>query len=208
MKPLTIGMTIPFGQYLWRILDIKGQNALLITDSIVTQQPFHNTFGEVTWATSHIRQYLNTTFFMTFSASEREQIQPVGLKNNDNPWYGSKGGEDTFDHVFLLSLEEAVCHHFGDSRMNLENRSEKQRYWFQKKDPNNIKRRAKLDDAVWWWWLRTSGRDNKRAVYIHGDGNVGIQGNGTFRYNSNTIHPLTGDNSGGVRPALWVKLNS
>ena len=30
--------------------------------------------------------------------------------------------------------------------------------------------------------------------------------NGTFRYSSNTIHPSTGDNSGGVRPALWLSL--
>ncbi|MCG8685316.1 MAG: hypothetical protein MI892_10600, partial [Desulfobacterales bacterium] len=51
---------------------------------------------------------------------------------------------------------------------------------------------------VWWWWLRSPGRDNRRAVYIHGDGYIGIQGNGPFRYNSSTIHPSTGDNSGGV----------
>lgn len=95
---------------------------------------------------------------------------------------------------------------FGDSSKNLENRSSKQRYWFHKKDINNNKRRSSFEGYIWWWWLRSSGRDNRRAVYIHGDGNIGIQGNGTFRYSSNTIHPLTGDNSGGVRPALWLSL--
>lgn len=39
-----------------------------------------------------------------------------------------------------------------------------------------------------------------------GDGNIGIQGNGTFKYNSKTIHPITKNNSGGVRPVLWLKL--
>lgn len=30
----------------------------------------------------------------------------------------------------------------------------------------------------------------------------GIQGNGTFKYSSNMIHPLTKNNSGGIRLAL------
>jgi len=59
---------------------------------------------------------------------------------------------------------------------------------------------------IWWLLLRSPGRANRRAVYILGEGNKGIQGNGTFRYNSNIIHPLTGDNYGGIRPALWLKL--
>lgn len=112
---------------------------------------------------------------------------------------------DTWDYIFLLNIEEVVCKYFGDSSKNLENRRAKQRYWFQRKDKNNNKRRSTLYGDV-WWWLRSPGRDNRRAVYIHGDGNIGIQGNGTFRYSSNIINSSTGDNSGGVRPALWLNL--
>lgn len=39
--------------------------------------------------------------------------------------------------------------------------------------------------------LGPPGRDQRRAIYIHGDGNIGIQGNGTYKYSSNTIHPIT-----------------
>lgn len=127
-------------------------------------------------------------------------------KNHDNQWYGSRGGEDTHDYIFLLSIEEAVCKYFGDSSKYLENRRPKQRYWFQNKDENNNKRIAGFEGYTWWWWLRSPGRLNRGAAYIHGDGNIGIQGNGTFRYNSKTIHPITGENFGGVRPALWLKL--
>lgn len=200
------GDNITFDRYEWRVLDIQNHAALIITESIIAQRAYHNRPGDVTWADCELRAYLNGAFYDTFSEASRSRIMAVTTQNSDNPWYGAKGGEDTQDHLFLLSTEESVCKYFGDSRKNLESRSAKQRYWFQKKDENNSKRRAALGGSIWWWWLRSPGRDNKRAVYIHGDGNLGIQGNGTFRYSSNTIHPSTGDNSGGVRPALWFKL--
>lgn len=206
MMELHTGAVMPFGGFDWRILDIQGNAALMITEHIIGQHPYHNRAGDVTWADCFLREYLNGAFYHKFTEAEQSRIIPVWNKNNDNQWYGSRGGEDTRDSIFLLGMEEAVCKYFGDSRRNLENRSAKQRYWFQRKDINNKRRRATFDGCGWWWWLRSPGRDNKRAVYIHGDGNIGIQGNGTFRYSSSTIHPSTGDNSGGVRPALWLSL--
>lgn len=203
---MRIGDVIPFDRYSWRVLDSKEGAALLLTEEIVAQQPYHNRPGEVTWADSALRAYLNGPFYQAFAEENRSKILPVTNHNPDNPWYGAEGGEDSMDCIFLLSLEETVCQYFGDSGKNLANRSPKQRYWFQKKDENNAKRRARYDGHPWWWWLRTPGRDNRRAVYIHGDGNIGIQGNGTYKYSSKTTHPLTGENSGGVRPALWLKL--
>ncbi|GHV39487.1 hypothetical protein FACS189490_03180 [Clostridia bacterium] len=106
--------------------------------------------------------------------------------------------------MFLLSLEEAVCRYFGDSGAKLYNPKKNQRYWFERKDENNGKRLAKLQwkDWYWWYWLRSPGRVGVKAVYIHGiDGNVGIQGNNILKGNV-----ADGKCTGGVRPALWVKL--
>ena len=200
------GDTITFDRYTWRVLDVQNDKALILTEHIVDQRPYHTRAGGVTWADCALRAYLNGAFLDAFGKANRSRIIPVTNRNPDNPWYLSNGGEDTLDHIFLLSTQEAVCEYFGDSSKNLEGRSPKQRYWFQRKDANNSKRRASLGGHVWWWWLRSPGRDNRRCVYIHGDGNIGIQGNGTFRYSSNTIHPVTGDNSGGIRPALWLRL--
>lgn len=205
MEDIKIGSLLSFGGYNWRILDIQGNEALIITEDIVEQQPYNNRAGDATWADCSLRKYLNEEFYNKFTKDEQSRIIPILNKNNGNQWYGSRGGEDTLDYIFLLSIEEIVCKYFGDSSKNLENRSAKQRYWFQRKDKNNDKRRSIFDGYIWWWWLRSPGRDNRRAVYIHGDGNIGIQGNCTFRYSSNTMHPLTGDNSGGIRPALWLK---
>lgn len=203
---MKINEIISFGEYDWRVLEIKDNTALIMTEYIVAQHPYHDFKGDVTWADCSLRKYLNNEFYKGFTQADQLRIKPVLNKNPDNQWYASTGGGDTKDYIFLLSIEEVVCKYFGDSSKNLENRSARQRYWFQKKDPNNYKRGTTFDGYVWWWWLRSPGRDNRRAVYIHGDGNVGIQGNGTFGYSSNTIHPLTDDNSGGVRPVLWLSL--
>ncbi|MNO83558.1 hypothetical protein D3C76_748730 [compost metagenome] len=98
-----------------------------------------------------------------------------------------------------------ACQYFGDSRSKLYNRGKNQKYWFERKDENNSKRIARLETNkggdIWWWWLRSPGRVNLKAVYIHGDGNIGIQGNNILKGNISD-----GKCTGGVRPALWLKL--
>ncbi|WP_330619656.1 DUF6273 domain-containing protein [Vallitalea pronyensis] len=197
---------IQFGGYDWRILDIKNDVALIITEYIIEQRSYHNAYKHITWADCSLRQYLNGEFYNTFNTTDQSRIIPVAIKNLDNQWYGSKAGADTQDSIFLLSIEEVACRYFGDSSEKLYNPGKNQRYWLQRKDENNRKRIARLEanrESVWWWWLRSPGRDNLKGVYIHGDGNIGIQGNNVLRGNRSD-----GRCTGGVRPALWLKLKS
>ena len=206
METYKIGGTIPFGCYEWRILDIKNKDALIITENIIEHRSYHNAYKDITWADCSLRKYLNGEFYDKFTVAEKSRIIPVINQNPDNPWYGSIGGEDTNDCIFLLSMEEVVCQYFGDSSSKLRNPGKNQRYWFQRKDENNPKRIAKLEankNNIWWWWLRTPGRFNVKAVYIHGDGNIGIQGNNILKGNLSD-----GRCTGGVRPALWVRLEA
>lgn len=208
MNDLQIGSIITFGDYNWLILDKKEDAILIITEDIVELSVYHNVYKEITWAECWLRSYLNGPFFNRFSEADRARIKPVINKNKDNEWFGAKGGEDTEDKIFLLSIEEVACKYFGDSSYKLYNRTPKQNYWLQRKDENNRKRSAKHLGCLWWWWLRSPGRFNVRAAYIHGDGNIGIQGNNVYRCNiSSCFHPINGDNRGGVRPALWLKIN-
>lgn len=199
------GDKIVFGGYEWRVLDRQNDAALMITEDIIEQRVYHDAYKDTTWADCALRKYLNGAFYDKFTATDRSRIIPVTNKNPNNPWYGANGGEDTQDSIFLLSIEDVVCTYFGDSSANLQNRSKNQKYWFQKKDENNSRRSAAFKGGRWWWWLRSPGRLNVKAVYIHGDGNIGIQGNNIFRCNISLFHSL-GDNKGGVRPALWLKL--
>lgn len=203
MKNINIGSLLTFGDYEWRVLDVQGDKALIMTEYIIEERSYHDAYKEITWADCSLRRYLNGEFLSKFSDAEKERIIPVLNKTPDNHWYGSKGGADTEDCVFLLSLEEAVCKYFGDSNSMLYNPGKNQRYWFERKDPNNSKRCTRLLSNPWnsWWWLRTPGRVSVKAVYIHGDGNIGIQGNNVLKGNI-----ADGRCTGGVRPALWLKL--
>lgn len=203
MEEFNIGGIIQFGDYNWRILDIKNNTALIITEYIIEQRPYHDAYKDITWADCSLRKYLNGEFYGKFNATDKSRIIPVLNKNLDNQWYGTKGGADTMDSIFLLSLEE-VCKYFGDSLSKLHNPGKNQRYWFERKDENNSKRIARLLDNgwVWWWRLRSPGRVNVKAVYIFGtDGNICIQGNNILKGNISD-----GKCTGGIRPALWLKM--
>ncbi len=203
MDDFKIGSKVAFGNYNWRILDIKNNTALIITEYIIEQRSYHETYKDITWADCSLRKYLNDEFYDKFTPNDKSRIIPVLNKNPDNQWYDSRGGADTQDRIFLLSIEEAVCQYFGDSSSILYNRGKNQRYWFERKDENNSKRIARLEGKEWptWWWLRSPGRVNIKAVYIHGNGDIGIQGNNILKGNISE-----GYCAGGVRPALWLKL--
>ncbi|WP_099205779.1 DUF6273 domain-containing protein [Scatolibacter rhodanostii] len=204
MEMIDVGTILSFGSYDWRVLDKQEDKVLMITEKIIEQRPYHDVYKDTTWAECALRKYLNGEFYDRFSEAEKARIIPVLNQNLDNPWYGSRGGDDTTDNVFLLSLEEAACKYFGDSSANLYHKGKNQRYWFERKDKNNGKRLAMLQDNDWnwWWWLRSPGRVNVKAVYIHGtDGNIGIQGNNILIGNLSD-----GRCTGGVRPTMWLKL--
>ncbi|WP_435308447.1 DUF6273 domain-containing protein [Sebaldella termitidis] len=197
------GDKISFGNYEWRVLEVQNNTALIITEYIIEQRAYHNAYKDITWADCSLRKYLNSEFYDRFTAAEKSRIIPVLNKNPDNQWYGTKGGTDTQDSIFLLSIEETVCRYFGDSSSKLYSPGKNQRYWFERKDKNNSKRIARLEsrkEGSWWWWLRSPGRVSIKAVYIHGDGNIGIQGNNILKGNISD-----GECKGGLRPALWLK---
>ncbi len=200
---MQVGDKIVFGEYEWRVLDIQNDSALIITECIIDHQAYHDAYKNITWADCSLRKYLNGEFYDNFTETDKSRIIPALNKNLDNQWYGTNGGEDTQDSIFLLSLEE-VCKYFGDSLSKLQNRGKNQRYWYERKDENNSKRIAIIQGkkGSWWWWLRSPGRDNLKAVYIFGtDGSIGVHGNNILKANI-----IDGKCTGGVRPALWLKL--
>ncbi|HOO49483.1 MAG TPA: DUF6273 domain-containing protein [Saccharofermentans sp.] len=193
---------IQFGKYVWRVLAIEDDRALIITDKIIEQRPYHNKYVDITWADSSLREYLNTEFYNSFSKKEKDRIIPVVNKNPDNPWFGTLGGRDTEDKVFIPSLEELACKYFGDSSALLYNPRKNQRYWYERKDKNNSKRIAFDEDKnFWWYWIRTPGRFSVKAVYVFPDGNIGIHGNNIKKGNV-----ADGFCAGGVRPLMWISL--
>ncbi|MCL2678031.1 MAG: InlB B-repeat-containing protein [Clostridiales bacterium] len=192
MKGILPGTSIGLGGIYWLVLEVRGGKALVISDEILETRAYNGEYvGEITWENCSLRGYLNGEFFdNTFSAAEKEMIVPTQVKNDDNQWFGTAGGNDTSDKIFLLSLEEVVKY-FGDSGQ-LANRPGSLSYI---NDQYNSARIAKnMSGNASWWWLRSPGLDSGRAAYVNVDGRVNVYGGPVNRAN------------GGVRPALWINL--
>jgi hypothetical protein len=201
MNKPQIGDVIPFGEYNWRVLDVQGDRALIITEDVLDEKrKYHEQFAEVTWETCDLRKYLNSEFLDKF---DKDKIILTDNKNPDNLWYGTKGGNDTQDKIFLLSLEE-VDYYFGNSgdyssmkRKKYNNGKflpDNNGYCFSNTHDSSRKATNGKGEAC-WWWLRSPGDDSNYVASVVGDGCVRVLGIYVF------------DNYyGGFRPALWLKL--
>jgi len=184
-----IGDMIPFGAYQWRVLDIQGGRALLISQNILEQRAYNTSPVDITWENCSLRAYLNGDFYNTFSVADRNRIVQVTNVNANNQWFGTHGGANTQDRIFLLSLAEVV-QYFGDSGQ-LSNRPPYAEYI---SDQYNSNRMATLDGWAFWFWLRSPGFYSYRASNVFGSGGIGVDGGDVDLFN------------GGVRPALWLNL--
>ncbi|MCL1909109.1 MAG: DUF6273 domain-containing protein [Holophagaceae bacterium] len=106
---------LQFGSYKWRVLEVQGNRALMITEDVIEQRKYHGTYTDVTWETCDLRKYLNGDFLQKFSRDDQKLIAETKIQNPDSPEYGTDGGVDTVDKVFLLSIIEAEKYSGGGS---------------------------------------------------------------------------------------------
>ena len=194
---VSVGNIIQFGGFDWRVLEVQGNQALVVTDRIIGHRDFHHVLEDVTWETSEIRQWLNYEFFNSFSPENQELIMQTYVVNNNNPWYGTNGGNNTTDRVFLLSVEEVV-RYFGDSG-KLNNRPYGARQlWDEYSDARSV---LEADGSGFanWWLLRTPGMWSRESVGIDYFGTIFMDGRSVSSY-----FPV----ASGIRPALWLRLDS
>lgn len=108
LKHSKAGSLVKIGKYTWRILDIEDNQVLLLKKNALKKKVFSTTPENVTWENSSLRQYLNTDFFKkAFTAEEQKNIINTKVKSSNNATYGTAGGNDTTDYLFLLSIDEA-----------------------------------------------------------------------------------------------------
>lgn len=186
---------IRFGKYAWQVLARKTGMALIITQDVIELHWYHQQFVDITWAECDLRNYLNHELYNQFSQHDKSKIRSVTLSNPDNPWFKTKGGKESLDRLFLLSLEE-VCLYFGDSSAKLQHKADQT--WLID-DANNSQRQARYGGDLHSWRLRSPGYYGRTAASVRSDGCVYVRGNGVYG------RPRDG---GGLRPALWLKLDT
>lgn len=112
LRTIELGKTARFGSYKWRVLDRDETSVLLLglesdAHEEWTNVAYNEDGGDVTWADSSLRSWLNGEFLQDyFEPEERERILLTSVENPDNAAYGTEGGEDTEDYVYLLSIDE------------------------------------------------------------------------------------------------------
>ena len=107
-------------------------------------------------------------------------------------YYGTDGGEDTEDSIFLLSLKEAY-HYFSDSADRM---AASTGYAIRRGASVSSEFLVGNGEGAGWWWLRSPGIDSYNAAYVASGGGILEDGFGV-------------DHSGAsVRPALWLNLES
>ena len=203
--------TIVFGSYPqidasknpieWIVLDVLSDKALLLSKHILDCMPYNSQFEEITWEQSSLRKWLNEDFYdIAFDDNNKKLIIKSNVKNDKEYFGGVKGGDDTVDKVFLLSIEE-VKKYFGDNN-KLDKRLAAYGTQFAKNiDFNGRKLYIPMDDNENEWyknnskyWLRTPGSHQTNVAGIFFDGHISED---IGSANDKTI---------GVRPAIWLKL--
>jgi len=187
-KP-SIGSLLDFGGHQWRVLVVKDSTALIISELILEQREYHGSFEDITWEKCSLRSYLNDEYYDSkFTIEEKARILETRNSNLPNPRYGTDGGVETIDKIFLLSLDEVVKY-FGDSG---DLKKGKGPVLNDKYSRARITR--EVDGEEWLWWLRSPGDNPVQAAFVGENGVLFISGGG-----------VAFDKSG-IRPAMWIKI--
>lgn len=202
----------------WRVLNRDGNDAFIFADVALDCQKYNTNYVDVTWETSSMRSWLNgygasanepktdyskkNFINSAFTSTERNSIKTTSVVNSDSIKYGTAGGNNTSDKVFLLSESEVY------------NTDTAAGYGFVKNySTNDEVRRSRCSTYAYamglvkntWstkyngnimWWLRSPG---ERSKYAAGVSSLGwVCGSGGNVDISNY----------GVRPALHLNLSS
>ncbi len=193
----------------WRVLSVDGDDAFLLADTNLDVQRYNDTDENVTWETCTMRSWLNgyganknvcgndysDNNFLDNAFTELEQaaIRNTVVVNEDSSNYGTEGGKDTVDKIYLLSVSEVMNPLYGFlSIKGVTEIREAVNTVYGAAQGKNIT--GHTDD----WWLRSPGHDSDLAccVGVYGDGYVNQDG--AYAYY----------NLFAVRPALHLNLSS
>lgn len=176
----------------WRVLSVDGNDAFLMADQCLDAQPYNEEDEDVTWETCTLRTWLNDTFlYDAFSANERSAIRYTMVVNEDNSYYGTEGGNNTVDQVYVLSEREAYNTTYGFEN-NEDKSSTRESIITEYTKGLNVYTGGENGN----WRLRTLGKDSKRAMIVSLNGSIATVGFSNNNYNIC------------VRPVLHINLYS
>jgi hypothetical protein len=202
--------TIKFGAYDWLVLDERDDNLLIITRDVIELRPYDSEFTDENWETCTLREYLNGRFFGKFTPDEQARIVETTVSNPKNPWYDTRGCDDTSDKIFLLSIEEADLYFSGGGERLTERMRE---FDYDCGEYTEVEvgsavggffsneydesRQSNYNGDPAFWWLRSPGVHHASAAFVCDSGGIGVMGL--------DLYAILDVGAAGVRPVLWLK---
>ena len=193
----------------WRVLSVSGDDAFLLADQNLDAGPYNESYTAATWETCTMRSWLNgygassnvdsidyssdNFIDAAFTSAEQNAIRQVTVANEDNPYFGTEGGNDTNDEVYLLSITEASNASYGFNS-TFDTSSETR----VATNTAYVAGKPLMDDVgkAADWWLRSPGGSALDAsdVFYNGYG---------YYHNDVVLSDYVA-----VRPALHLNLSS
>ena len=194
----------------WRVLSTVGNQAFLQADLALDNQMYNNNFTSVTWETSSMRSWLNgygpeknelnmdygsDSFLQdAFTSAQRQAIYATEVENTDNLEYGTEGGNNTTDKIFLLSEQEvygtkASSYGFAESYDTYDEARRRKSSTYAKAKGVWSQYGGAGYDGNCGWWLRTPGNLTNTTMRVQYYGYVGRQGF-YVHYDNNGVSPV------------------
>ena len=179
----------------WQVLAVESSRALVISRYGLDAKPYNEELVNVTWETSTVRAWLNGAFYEnSFSPEEKVRIQEVLNQNPDNPIRGARGGNDTKDRIFLLSIDEAEQYFRDDKARECRGTEYANANGAQISDVNKKCVWMLRSPGVHGFTLETE-LDNEFSAEVRADGSVHSQGY------------FVSDTKSVIRPVFWMDLS-
>ena len=176
----------------WRVLSNTNGELFVMADKILATKPYNQDDTDITWETCTMRAWLNNDFYdIAFTAKEQSKIETSTVINGNNPSYGTVGGNNTNDKLFLLSYNEAINPAYGFSSLIFSDTTRvAQGTDFAKSQGLYVNGENST------WWLRTPGYYQYFTCFVSTVGWVEVGGTGINR-------PIDG-----ARPVFKINLES
>ena len=181
----------------WKVLSSANGELFVLSEKILNSRAYNQTYTNITWETCTLRTWLNDDFCDTaFSSAELARIKTSLVTNPDNATYGTDGGNNTNDKLFLLSYGESITSSYGFNtnygEYDAARRAQGTDYakcaglWVSTTSPYTGKS---------YWKLRSPGAVQNSACLVYDYGYVG---------HNSSVHST----DVGIRPAFRIKLTS
>ena len=205
LKNIKVGCCVKFGKYpywqqgreeplVWRVLDIQGDKALLVSNEVVDYLPAADSLDCSSWKESFLATWLNSVFYV--KAFNNMEMARLVINRSVNQF------------ITVPSTEELVLYYSDNPKSHLPSFAEGKAKALQtpyvtdkskakalRTNPYVTDKNKESENRYITWWLRDFMIGKGRVKYVSKDGMLVEP-----RFDGGAMK------SKGVRPLIWVKI--